>query len=210
MALCCVAAVWVARSMAMHSVARLRATGPVWADRDSAGDVRVVACLGAAVVCAGAVRGEPSIVVLAWSTVFFSLVDIDTQSVPTNHARIASIAALIAVVVASRWSGLSPVDAVVGAVVAAIAMKAIGALSRGDLGAGDVALSPIVGIYAGSAAGSASGSATWFGALSALAFALTLAGLVAAVGVVTGRMRARSHLPLVPFLFAGAWIVVLR
>ena len=181
--LCSLCAVVGARQMAVRTVEQLRETGPVWADRNCARDVRVVVSFGVAVVWASTVRAEPSMVVLAWSTMFFALVDLDTHSVPMTHARVATGLAALVAIGATPWTTASFVDMLIGAVVATLAMKALVVLSRGDLGTGDVALAPIVGLHAGWMA--------WQGALSALAAALVLAGACAFIGVVSGKLRAR-------------------
>lgn len=195
-------AVVAARRAALDTVAELRATGPVWADGHRAAHVGVSGCAGALVVSASAVHAEPVFALLAWATMFFSLVDLDTHSVPTLHARTATVAAFALLAGTSPWTGASPVNMVGGAAVATVATRVVAVLSRGDLGAGDVTLAPLVGVHAGWMA--------WSGALVALAVAFVLSGVVAAIGVVTGRLRGRSHIPLAPFLFAGTWIAVLR
>ena len=196
-----VAVVW-ARHAALGAVDELRATGPVWADGCRAGDLRVSGCAGALVVWATTAHTEPVFVPLAWATMFFSLVDLDTHSIPTVHVRTLTVVTFALVAGTSPWTGASPSNMAIGAVVATVATKVVEIASRGDLGSGDVALAPIVGLHAGWTA--------WSGALSALATAFLLSGAVAALGVVTGRLRVRSHVALAPFLFAGTWISVLR
>lgn len=201
-ALTSIAIVVAARHAALDTVAELRATGPVWADGRRAADARVSGVAGALVVWASTVHAEPAFASLTWATMFFSLVDLDTHSVPTVHSRTATVVSFVLLAGTSPWTGASPANMVAGAVVATVATKMVEILSRGDLGSGDVALAPLVGLHAGWTA--------WSGALSALAVAFLLSGIVAAVGVVSGRLRGRSHIPLAPFLFAGTWIAVLR
>lgn len=81
-------------------------------------------------------------------------------------------------------------------------MKVLDVVSRGDLGAGDVTLAPLIGIHAG--------WADWTGAVAALAVAFVIAGAVAGAVAVVRRGGRHVHLPLAPFLFVGTWVVVLR
>ena len=185
-----------------HTVASLRDSGPVWADRNlSRHPVVVVACP----VVMGAVMwilSEPVFGLFVWATVRYGLIDLDTHAVPTIEARWVSVVGYPLLVGGTAWTGSSPVDIIVGAMVSTIVVVTVRFASRGDLGAGDVALAPLLGMHAGWFG--------WTGAMVGLASGFLIAGVFAAVAVSTGRLDRRSHIPMVPFLFAGTWIAVLR
>ena len=188
--------------MAVRTVPVLRSTGPVWADRNCASNPAVATFLVAAVAAAVALSGQPTWALFAAATVFFSLVDLDTHSIPVVHVRVAAFAGAVLLVTTARWTGASPRDMAAAAAITWIIMKSVEVLSRGDLGGGDVTLAPLLGIHAG--------WTHWTGAVTALAVSFVLAGAVAAVVIVVCRGGRRAHLPLAPFLFAGAWVAVLR
>jgi len=145
---------------------------------------------------------EPVFVLFAWCTVFFSLVDLDTHAVPLGASRLATIASMVVLVSTSTATGASVVEVCLGGVVALVAVAVVRLCSRGDLGGGDVAVAPLIGMHTAWTA--------WSGALVALGAGFALAGAFAVMGIATNRLTRRSHIPMVPFLFAGAWVCVLR
>jgi len=193
---------WWAWVAARRTVEDLRQTGPVWATRNLSGRWTVAALLSVVVGAAMFSISEPVFAVFAWCTVFFSLVDLDTHAVPIAASRLASIASVPLWASASPSTGSSVVDICAGGIAALCLVSAVRLCSRGDLGGGDVAISPLVGMHAAWTG--------WSGAFVALAAGFVLAGAFVVAGIVTNRLTRRSHIPMVPFLFAGAWIWVLR
>ena len=198
-ALCVSLCAWRA---ACPTVLALRATGPVWADRHCTSNPAVVTIVVTLVVVAAAASGRPELALFAAATVYFSLVDLDTHSVPVSHARVAAAMGLALLASTARWTDVSPRQMIAAGAITWITMKSIEVLSRGDLGAGDVTLAPLIGIHAG--------TLQWTDAVRALACAFVMAGIAAAVVALTRRGGRHTHLPLAPFLFAGTWAVVLR
>lgn len=187
---------------AAHTVSVLRSTGPMWADRNCTANTAVVTGLVCVVVIATASSDQPIWLLFAAATVYFSLVDIDTHSVPVFHARLAVVISFMMLTATAQLTGASPREMVAAAAASWLSMKMIEIVSRGGLGAGDVTLAPLIGVHAG--------WSDWTGAARALALAFVMAGVIAVVIATVRRGGRRTHLPLAPFLFAGAWVVVLR
>ena len=185
-----------------HAVASLRVSGPVWAERELSRHPAVVVACPAVMGTVMWILSEPVFGLFVWATIRYGLIDLDTHAVPTVEAWWTGVVGLVLLVGGSPWTGASPTDVVVGAGASTMVLAGVRWMSRGDLGAGDVALAPLLGMHAGWLG--------WTGAMVGLVAGFVAAGVFSAVAVSTGRLGRRSHVPMVPFLFVGTWIAVLR
>jgi leader peptidase (prepilin peptidase)/N-methyltransferase len=88
----------------------------------------------------------------------------------------------------------------VGVLLATVMLLVWRALSRGQLGSGDVAVAPMLGFFLG-----------WVGldvVVAGLLFAAVLGGVFALLGLLTRRLRRSSMFAFGPFLMLGAMIAV--
>ena len=140
-----------------------------------------------------------------WSAVLLRLllIDIDTHVLPRRTTSAATFLGFFALMLlslfddtGSAWSMLS------GAVVLWVMLKFLQIVSRGDLGGGDVALGPLLGVFVG-----------WlsFERIFVVVLAGFILGGLFAIGLVTlGRATRRTYIAFGPFLIVGAFVGVLR
>ncbi len=140
-----------------------------------------------------------------WSQVLLRLllIDVDTHVLPGRIIWFASTWGLLALVGLSIVEQGEQLWAMLGAaVVMWVVLKALEIVSRGDLGGGDVALGPLLAMFAG-----------WLSfdrVFVVLIAAFILGGLFATVLVTLGRAGRRTFIAFGPFLIVGAFIGVLR
>lgn len=140
-----------------------------------------------------------------WSAVLLRLlfIDIDTHVLPRRTVGWASTWGLVALVLLSIFKQGGHLWVMLGAgVVMWVVLKVLEIVSRGDLGGGDVALGPLLGMFAG-----------WISferVFVALIAAFILGGLFATLLVTLGRAGRKTFIAFGPFLIVGAFIGVLR
>lgn len=187
----------------------LRDTGPVWgeahvAPRRETAVVCIV--LGAAVMFLAARQwGDLAVIahgVMVAVTVRVSLVDVDTHLIPGGALMLGWFAGLPLLAVSTAAGDGTVKGMALGAGVAWVALAFVHLVSRGDMGAGDVALGALLGAHAG--------WVSWETSLTALFIAVVLGGVVGTVLLATRRVSRRTFVPFGPFLVAGSWLAVLR
>ncbi|HEX5369073.1 MAG TPA: A24 family peptidase [Dehalococcoidia bacterium] len=89
-------------------------------------------------------------------------------------------------------------DALLGLGIAGVSMFFLALLGRGALGMGDVKFGALVGAGLG-----------WRLGLGALALGFCLGGITSALLLISRRKSRKDFLPLVPFLSAGTFVVIL-
>jgi len=131
-----------------------------------------------------------------------ALVDIDNhllvRQVTTRACLLGLPPLIIAAIVDETPRQL--LTALGGVLLATVVMVVWRALSRGQLGSGDVAVAPMLGFFLG-----------WIGldvVLAGLLIAALLGGAFAVIGLLTRRLRRRSLFAFGPFLMVGAQIAV--
>lgn len=131
------------------------------------------------------------------------IIDVDTHLLPRRIIHRGTALALPMLFIAALLdSEGSIIGMLLGAVIMWGVMKVLAILSRGDLGAGDVRLSILLGLYVGWV--SLSKIAT------ALVIAFALAGLFALFLLAFRLAGRRTHIAFGPFLIVGALFAVLR
>jgi leader peptidase (prepilin peptidase)/N-methyltransferase len=140
-----------------------------------------------------------------WSALLLRLflVDIDTHVLTRRTVVAGTILGFVGLSIASVWDNTGSVAQMfLGAVVMWIALKILEVISRGDLGAGDVSIGPLLGMFTG-----------WLAlerVFIALVAAFFIGGLYAIALVTLGRASRRTFIAFGPFLVLGAFIGVLR
>jgi leader peptidase (prepilin peptidase)/N-methyltransferase len=95
--------------------------------------------------------------------------------------------------------GVSPLDALIGAVAAVAFLGVLGLIIRGGVALGDLYHIAPLGLLLG-----------WPAIFSAIFVAALLAGLTSIVLLVSRRVGMKSYIPFGPFLIAGAVVTLLR
>lgn len=194
---------------AAQTVDHLRATGPVWGEAHLSPRRSVAAtCMALGAVAAflaarqwGEVAMVASLVLIAVST-RIALVDIDTHVIPGGAMVLGWFAGLPLLALATAAGDGTVRGMALGAGVSWVLLAFVHLVSRGDMGAGDVALGAMLGAHAG--------WVSWETSLLSLFWALVIGGAVGAGLLATRRVSRRTFVPFGPFLVAGAWIAVLR
>lgn len=192
-----------------RTVEYLRATGPVWGEAHTAPRRRTAAVcmlLGAVVALIAArewgnVATFATLVMIA-VTVRVSLVDIDTHLIPGGALVLGWFAGLPLLAVATAFGDGTVRGMALGAGLAWVVLAFVHLVSRGDMGAGDVALGALLGAHAG--------WVSWQTAVTGLFWAVIIGGVTGAGLLATRRVTRRTFVPFGPFLVAGSWIAVLR
>ncbi|MFM8870710.1 MAG: prepilin peptidase [Actinomycetota bacterium] len=165
------------------------------------------AVLGAAAYAMNASTFDSDVATLAFGVfasvcITHALVDIDThllvRQVTTRACTLGIPLLAIAAVVDDTPRQL--LTALVGVLLSTVVLLAWRALSRGQLGGGDVAVAPMLGFFLG-----------WVGievVLAGLLFAAVLGGVFALVGLLTRQLRRSSMFAFGPFLMLGAMIAL--
>lgn len=140
-----------------------------------------------------------------WSALLLRvfLVDIDTHVVARRTAVAGTLLGLLGLTIASVWDNTGSIShMLLGAGVMWFLLKILQLISRGDLGAGDVSLGPLLGLFTG-----------WVAlerVFIALVSAFFIGGLFAIALVTLGRASRRTYIAFGPFLVLGAFVGVLR
>ncbi len=140
--------------------------------------------------------------VFASACITHALVDIDTHLLVrqvTTRACVLGIP-LLAIAAVIDETPRQLVTALAGVLLATVMLLVWRALSRGQLGSGDVAVAPMLGFFLG-----------WVGlevVVAGLLFAAVLGGVFALLGLLTRRLRRSSMFAFGPFLMLGAMIAV--
>lgn len=187
----------------------LRATGPVWGEAHLSPRRSVAgACMSLGAVAAflaarqwGEIAMVATLLMIAVST-RISLVDIDTHVIPGGAMMLGWFAGLPLLAFATTAGDGTVRGMALGAGIAWVLLAFVHLLSRGDMGAGDVALGALLGAHAG--------WVSWETSLLSLFWALVIGGAVGAGLLATRRVSRRTFVPFGPFLVVGAWIAVLR
>ncbi|MEY2966073.1 MAG: hypothetical protein RLY50_123 [Actinomycetota bacterium] len=187
----------------------LRATGPVWGEAHvSPRRSAAVTCMALGAVAAflaarqwGEVAVVASVVMIAVST-RIALVDIDTHVIPGGALMLGWFAGLPLLALATAAGDGTVRGMALGAGIAWVLLAFVHLVSRGDMGAGDVALGALLRAHAG--------WVSWETSLLWLFWALVMGGAVGAGLLATRRVSRRTFVPFGPFLVAGAWVAVLR
>jgi leader peptidase (prepilin peptidase)/N-methyltransferase len=131
------------------------------------------------------------------------LIDIDTHVIPRRPIVIATLGGAVALCIAAVSDSTGSVSQMLlGAVVMWMALKILEVISHGDLGAGDVSLGPLLGLFTG-----------WLAierVFVALVAAFFVGGIFAIALVAVGRASRRTFIAFGPFLVIGALVGVLR
>lgn len=192
-----------------RTVEYLRATGPVWGEAHTASRRRTAAVcmlLGALIALMAArqwgnVAMVASLAMIA-VTVRVSLVDIDTHLIPGGALVLGWFVSLPLLALATAFGDGTVRGMALGAGLAWVLLAFVHLLSRGDMGAGDVALGAMLGAHAG--------WVSWQTAVVGLFWAIIIGGVTGAGLLATRRVSRRTFVPFGPFLVAGSWIAVLR
>lgn len=135
-------------------------------------------------------------------TVRVSLVDIDTHLIPGGALVLGWFVSLPLLALATAFGDGTVRGMALGAGLAWVLLAFVHLLSRGDMGAGDVALGAMLGAHAG--------WVSWQTAVVGLFWAIIIGGVTGAGLLATRRVSRRTFVPFGPFLVAGSWIAVLR
>ncbi len=140
-----------------------------------------------------------------WSALLLRLflVDVDTHVLARRTVVMGTLWGIVGLAFVSLWDNMGSVaNMLLGAIVMWLALKILEVISRGDLGAGDVSLGPLLGLFTG-----------WLAlerVFMALVAAFFVGGLFALVVVTLGRVSRRTYIAFGPFLVIGAFVGVLR
>lgn len=192
-----------------RTVAYLRATGPVWGEahlspRRHTGAACMVLGATAAFMAArqwGNTAMVATLVMIA-VTMRISLVDIDTHVIPGGALVLGWFVALPLFALSTAFGDGTVRGMALGAGLAWVILAFVHLVSRGDMGAGDVALGALVGAHAG--------WVSWQTAMAGLFWAVIIGGVTGAGLLATRRVNRRTFVPFGPFLVVGSWIAVLR
>lgn len=143
-----------------------------------------------------------SLLVMVAVSVRVAIVDIDTHLIPGGALVVGWFIGLPLLAVATATGDGTVRGMALGAGIAWVVLAFVHLVSRGDMGAGDVALGSLLGAFAG--------WVSWETTLSALFWAVVVGGAVAAGLLAARRVSRRTFVPFGPFLVVGAWIAVLR
>lgn len=131
-----------------------------------------------------------------------AIIDIRTHRLPNRLVAVGGITGLVLLVAAALTS--SRMDALIRALLAALVLFAaylmLRMLSAGGVGAGDVKLAAVIGLYLG-----------WLGWGSVLVATLAgfvLGGVFAAAMMLARRADRRTAIPFGPWMLAGAWVAI--
>jgi leader peptidase (prepilin peptidase) / N-methyltransferase len=202
---------WRAHRLALRDIAELRYQHTTFGEahftqRRLSATLCVLA--GGALWWALSQRLEHDITVVVfgmWSALLVRvfLVDIDTHVVARRTVVGGTVLGFVGLSVASVWDNTGSVLQMLwGAAVLWLALKILALISRGDLGAGDVSLGPLLGLFTG-----------WLAlerVFIALVAAFLIGGLYAIALVTLGRASRRTFIAFGPFLVLGAFVGVLR
>lgn len=197
--------------LARRDIALLRAAGTTYGTAH-VGDARiapvVAALAGGLLWWSLSLRfgSDATVLVLGlWSAVLVRLlvIDVDTHVLPRSTTVTATLATVAGLALVSLTTGNGDVASMlVGGLGMWIVMKLLEVASRGDLGAGDVTLAPLLGVAAG-----------WL-SLDRVAMVLVasfaLGGIIAVVLLALRRVQRGTFLAFGPFLIVGGFIGVLR
>jgi leader peptidase (prepilin peptidase)/N-methyltransferase len=202
---------WRARRLALRDIAVLRYLDTTFGEAHFS-QRRITAAL--CIISGGALwwafsqkfEHDATVVVYGmWSALLLRLflVDIDTHVLTRRTVAAGTILGFVGLSIASVWDNTGSVAQMfLGAVVMWIALKILEVISRGDLGAGDVSIGPLLGMFTG-----------WLAlerVFIALVAAFFIGGLYAIALVTLGRASRRTFIAFGPFLVLGAFIGVLR
>ena len=134
---------------------------------------------------------------MAWGEIFllFALVDLESRRVPNPLVLACGIAALT---LSLAGFGPRPLNALMGGTVGFVIFFVLALVQRGAMGMGDVKFAGLVGLLTG-----------YPGVLAALAVGIIAGGLGALVLLLMRHVGRKSYIPYVPFLAAGAWLLML-
>jgi len=165
-----------------------------------------VAAVGATVATVSVLRAPavsmvPALIGLAGFSTVIAAGDAVTHRIPNPVNVAAGSSALFLLTLArTGWSG-SLTGAALGAVAAFAVYLVLWLVAPGALGAGDVKLAPYLGAYLGFL-----GITTWW---HGLFLGVLVQGALAAIGLLSGRLRRGDHLAHGPAMCAGAVLAVL-
>jgi leader peptidase (prepilin peptidase)/N-methyltransferase len=140
-----------------------------------------------------------------WSALLLRLflVDVDTHVLARRTVVMGTLWGIVGLAFVSLWDNTGSVaQMLLGAAGMWLVLKILEIVSRGDLGAGDVSLGPLLGLFTG-----------WLAlerVFMALVAAFFVGGLFALVVVTLGRVSRRTYIAFGPFLVIGAFVGVLR
>ncbi len=124
----------------------------------------------------------------------FATIDLRSRRVPNV---LVLTAAIVAVALSLAGFGPRPLNSLLGGVVGLAIFFALALVQRGAMGMGDVKFAGLVGLLTG-----------YPGVLAALTAGVIAGGLGALILLLTRRVRRKSFIPYVPFLAAGAWLLM--
>lgn len=134
--------------------------------------------------------------------VALAIIDIRSHRLPNRLVASVGVTGLV-LLIAAALTG-SRMDALIRALLAALVLFAaylvLRMLSAGGVGAGDVKLAAVIGLYLG-----------WLGWGSVLVGTLAgfvLGGVVAAAMMLARRANRRTAIPFGPWMLAGAWVAI--
>lgn len=140
-----------------------------------------------------------------WSALLLRLflVDVDTHVLARRTVVMGTLWGIVGLAFVSLWDNTGRVAQMLwGAAVMWLVLKILEIISRGDLGAGDVSLGPLLGLFTG-----------WLAlerVFIAVVAAFFIGGLFAIALVTLGRASRRTFIAFGPFLVLGAFVGVLR
>ena len=140
-----------------------------------------------------------------WSALLLRLflVDVDTHVLARRTVVMGTLWGIVGLACVSLWDNTGSVAQMLwGAAVMWLVLKILEIISRGDLGAGDVSLGPLLGLFTG-----------WLAlerVFIAVVAAFFIGGLFAIALVTLGRASRRTFIAFGPFLVLGAFVGVLR
>lgn len=140
---------------------------------------------------------------IAYGLIAIALIDALTHRVPRyiNGIAITFGVPLIVLDALVHWDLGNLLRAGAGSVALFALYAALGAVSKGGFGKGDVLLAPIVGFslaYVG-------GESLVYGTV----YTFVLAGLASAVLLGTGRLARRDHIAFGPYIVAGMFLAII-
>lgn len=202
---------WRALCLASRDIAKLRHQGTTFGqghltDRFGAPVVALIVGSASWWALSNRLTNEATLVVYGlWCAGLMRLffIDVDTHVLPRRTVVGATIWGIVGLCVVSLFnSNGSVVEMMLAASIMWGVLKFLEIISRGDLGAGDVSMAPLLGLFTG-----------WLAlekVFTALVLAFFIGGVYATILMVSKRASRRTFIAFGPFLIAGAFISVLR
>ena len=161
----------------------------------------MLAFVGVGIWQGGLTWMTPALLIFVCASIALAMTDIDTLRLPDEIVFPSTVLVGMALVAAAAGSGQwdSLLRGVLAGAIYTAGYAALWFLSAGrGLGFGDVKIAFMLGLMAG--------YLSWEAAAVSVFAAWLTGGIIAGIGMMTGRIKRGSHVPFGPFLIVGCWI----